>query len=188
MNKNSFTDVKFDPREQNKSVQWYQQQIRKLGTTNGNKIMAERKYLVNTIIPGKMYLFFYDPKHKKTLPYYDTFPLVLPFRKVQEGFYGLNLHYLQYMTRFRLLGHLFEYINNDAMDETTKLQISWRILTSSSKLAPVKACVKHYLFSHVESRFFEIPISSWITAALLPIDKFEKSNKQSVWNDSRKKY
>ena len=27
---------------------------------------------------GRLNMFFYDPKYKKTLPYYDTFPLVLP--------------------------------------------------------------------------------------------------------------
>ena len=29
---------------------------------------------------GKMYMFFYDPKLRETLPYYDAFPLVIVVR------------------------------------------------------------------------------------------------------------
>ena len=28
-------------------------------------------------IEGRMYNFFYDPKHERTLPYYDRFPLAI---------------------------------------------------------------------------------------------------------------
>ena len=184
----SFTNITVDPKNVDKSVQWYQAQVRKLGTLSGTNIMREREFLVNRVLPGKMYLFFYDPKLKNTLPYYDRFPLVLPFRKVPDGFFGLNLHYLPYLARFKLLGYLSEYLNNDKMDDTTKLQISWRILTRSSRLAPVKACVKHYLSDHVESRFFEVPVTNWVTAALLPVDKFVGANKTKVWEDSKAKY
>jgi len=188
MNNKSFTNIKVDPRNIEKSVQWYQAQIRKLGRNDSQHIMNQKEFLVNRIIPGKMYLFFYDPKFKNVLPYYDRFPLILPFRKVENRFFALNLHYLPYGARFKLLGYLFDYLNNDSMNETTKLNITWKILNSSTKLEPVKACVKQYLFDHVESRFFEVPINNWLTAALLPVEKFEGANKQTIWNDSRKKY
>lgn len=188
MQNKSFTDLRIDPKNVDKSVQWFHAQIRKLGQLNGQNIMTERAFLVNRITPGKMYLFFYDPKHKNTLPYYDSFPLVLPFRKVKNGFFGLNLHYLPYGARFKLLGYLSEYLNNDKMDESTKLRITWNILNSSTKLEPIRACVKQYLDDHVESRFFEVPVNTWFTAALLPVERFEGASKQKVWNDSRKKY
>jgi hypothetical protein len=188
MAEKSFTNIKIDPNNVEKSVQWYQAQVRKLGQLGGQTIMNQKEFLVNRIMPGKMYLFFYDPKFKNILPYYDRFPLILPFRKVQKGFFALNLHYLPYGTRFKLLGYLFEYLNNDNMDETSRLNITWKILIRSTKLEPVKACVKHYLNDHVESRFFEVPINNWLTAALLPVERFEGANKQTVWNDSRKKY
>jgi hypothetical protein len=40
---------------------------------------------------GSMQMFFYDPKTKETLPYYDTFPLVVVVGPAEGGFYGLNL-------------------------------------------------------------------------------------------------
>jgi hypothetical protein len=35
-------------------------------------------------------MFFYEAKYQDVLPYWDKFPLVLPFRKVMGGFYGIN--------------------------------------------------------------------------------------------------
>ena len=35
---------------------------------------------------GRMNLFVYDPKYKRTLPFYDTFPLVLPLETIKGGF------------------------------------------------------------------------------------------------------
>lgn len=172
---------------QQKSAQWYQSQVKKLGAINANQLMKEG-VLTNQIFPGFMYMFFYDPKLKDSLPYFDRFPLVLPFRKVSDGFYGINLHYLPYMMRFKLLGYLSEYINDQSIDENTKLRMNWRMLTSSSKLGPVKACVKHYLVDHVQSRFLKIPYEDWVTASQLPVEKFVGSTKDRVWKDSKKKY
>ena len=33
-------------------------------------------------------MFVYSPKHRNTLPYYDTFPLVLPIGGAAGGFLG----------------------------------------------------------------------------------------------------
>jgi hypothetical protein len=43
---------------------------------------------------GALYFFVYDPKGKHDLPYYDRFPLVMPLQRYDDGFLGLNLHYL----------------------------------------------------------------------------------------------
>ena len=187
MANNFFTDIKIDPRDQLKSIQWYKAQIRNLGALNDSSIMQKNRFLSNRIINGKLYLFFYNPKNKNTLPYYDTFPLVFPFRRTKDGFYGLNLHYIPYMLRIRLLSYLADYLNNDKMDETTRLVFTWRTLVNSAKFNPVKACVKQYLNAHVESRFFEIPVENWITASTLPIERFESASKQTVWRDSNRK-
>ena len=96
---NAFETIRLNAAGEEKSYQWYRQQISSLGKlTNTNQILKDTK-ISTRLIPGEMYLFFYDPKHKDTLPYYDRLPLVLPFRKVPDGFYGINLHYLPYMMR-----------------------------------------------------------------------------------------
>ena len=104
--KNPFDAIRLSSQGQDKSYQWYRQQVANLGRlANTNQVLKDTK-MVNRIYPGEMYLFFYDPKMKDILPYYDRMPLVLPFNLVQDGFYGINLHYLPYMMRFNILGAL----------------------------------------------------------------------------------
>lgn len=139
------------------------------------------------IVPGNMYLFQYDAKHKKTLPYFDRFPLVFPFKKVEDGFLGLNMHYLNYPLRIKLLDRLQQYRNNDRMDEKTKIKLSWALIEGSSKLNLALPCVKHYLVNHVRSQFIKIESKDWATAMLLPVERFYSANgvtKQEVWKDS----
>jgi hypothetical protein len=151
-------------------------------------MMTASGQLVSKIVPGRMYLFHYDPKHKDTLPYYDMFPLVLPYRIIPDGFYGLNLHYLPYLMRFKILSKLDEFTNNDNHDITTKVRLSWALLTSVSTLKPLQACVKHYLANHVQSRFLNIAYPDWVTASQLPVEQFVGATKTAVWKDSSKKY
>ena len=184
---NVFSKLKTQAGDVERSSQWYQTQIRKLGRINTTQLMREGK-LVNQIIPGEMYLFAYDPKLKDKLPFYDMFPLVLPFRKIGGGFVGLNLHYLPYLMRFRILGFLSDYTNNEKMDETTRLSFSWRILEGASRLSPARACVRKYLSEHVQTRFLRIPFPDWVVASQLPVEKFEGASKDEVWRETRKKY
>ena len=184
---NVFDTIRRKAADQDKSYQWYQKQVKQLvsaGKVRENQIMKSNSAFTSTLIPGNMYLFYYDPKHKETLPYYDRLLWVLPFNKTPDGFVGLNLHYLPYIMRFKILGYLSQYATDDVMDEKTRIRVSWKILSSTTKLEPVKACVKQYLTSHVESRFLKINYSDWVTASQLPLERFEKVSKTRVWNDS----
>lgn len=173
--------------ETEKSIQWYQAQIKTLGSITPRRLMSNAPDMTSFILPGAMYMFIYDAKLKEKLPYWDSFPLVLPFRKVEDGFYGINLHYLPYIMRMKLLKALHEYTTNEKMDETTRLRLSWSLLNSSTRFGPVKACVKHYLFDHIESRFLRIKYPDWVTAAMLPVERFHGADKNTVWRNTRKK-
>lgn len=182
---NVFDTIRLKAGDSKRSVQWYQAQVQKLGTINTNKLMREGT-LVNQIIPGQMYLFFYDPKFKDKLPFYDRFPLVLPFKRAPGGFYGLNFHYVPYLFRLRLLKFLSEYATDEKMDENTRVRISWNIIEGAARLKPLRACVKHYLNDHVETRFLKIPFTDWVVASQLPVERFVGAKKQEVWAESRK--
>ena len=182
-----FKAVSMKAGDTQKSYQWYRDQVRNLGSNISGTQMLGQKQLTNTIVPGEMYLFMYDPKHKDTLPYYDIMPLVLPFSKVPDGFLGINLHYLPYLARFNLLGELSK-LNTRPIDEKTKIDLSWRLLNSSAKYAPATACVKHYLSNHIRTRFLKINFSDWITASMLPVENFKKAKKDKVWKDTKQKY
>lgn len=186
--KNPFEQIRVRAGDTAKSVQWYQTQIKQLGSIRPSKLMSNSTNLVTKIRPGNLYMFFYEAKLKDKLPYYDQFPLVLPFRMVQGGFYGINLHYLPYMARFKLLGILSDYANDDAMNEDTRLLLSWKLLNGSSKLAMIKPCVKHYLNDQLQSRFLQIKYPDWTVASQLPVERFVGAGKSEVWRDSRAKY
>jgi len=171
---------------------WYRKQSRNFKQawyhSTPTKLMSTEEKLqpVTGLEPGRMYMFFYDPKHKKTLPYYDTFPLIFPFRTVDGGFYGLNMHYLQPQLRAKLMDGLYNYTNNSKMDQTTKLTLSYKILKGAANTRWFKPCVKHYLNPHVKSRFLAIDAAEWDIALFLPVERFEKASKNKVWADSRK--
>ena len=94
-----------------KSTTWYKNAISSIGQKiTASKLMAQGKLSARPNI-GLLNLFFYDPKYKETLPYYDTFPLVLPLESIKGGFSGLNFHYLAPGARLRLLESLQRYAN-----------------------------------------------------------------------------
>ena len=187
---NPFLNVRSKVGDSDKSLAWYQTQVKALAAaaTKPNKLMQNAPDLTTRIMPGNLYMFFYDAKLKDKLPYYDMFPLVLPFRKVPGGFYGINLHYLPYGLRFKLLGALQEYALDNTMSEDNRVRVTWATLLTMSRVAPVKACVKHYLDGQVQSRFLNIKYPDWVTASLLPVERFVGASKQQVWQDSREMY
>jgi hypothetical protein len=135
---------------------------------------------------GKMFLFAYDAKHKDTLPYWDRFPLIFPFSKLDDGFLGINMHYLPPPLRAKLMDALYDTINNDKMDETTKLKISYSILNSASKFKYFAPCIKRYLNSHIDSRMVYIDPKEWDYALFIPLQRFQKAHANKVYADSRK--
>ena len=187
---NPFLNVRSKVGDSDRSLAWYQTQVKALAAaaTKPNKLMQNAPDLTTRIMPGNLYMFFYDAKLKDKLPYYDMFPLVLPFRKVPGGFYGINLHYLPYGLRFKLLGALQEYALDNTMSEDNRVRVTWATLLTMSRVAPVKACVKHYLDGQVQSRFLNIKYPDWVTASLLPVERFVGASKQQVWQDSREMY
>ena len=120
---------------------------------------------------GRMYFFWYDPKHKKTLPIYDRFPLVFPIERYQDGFLGLNLHYLTQGERRALLMKLYSYRTSQQLTPRTKLQLSYDLIQSTRKLSTLaRPCIKRYLYTHVRSRFIEVIAEEWDRAIELPVE------------------
>ena len=165
---------------------WFRD-IAKSTTISANKLMSDEKSaMTSNIVYGKMYAFFYDPKHKKTLPYYDRFPLIFPIGDADKGFLGINLHYLPYVLRAKLMDELYSLSTNKTYNEKTKLRLSYSILNGASKFKYFKPCIKHYLNGHVQSRFLEVGADKWDIALFLPVEKFAKKGTTAVWSDSRR--
>jgi hypothetical protein len=171
----------------NVSRSWMQSKVKNL-SASPDRLMQDRQALVDNTIIGKMYFFFYDPKTKETLTYYDKFPLVIPIDRYADGFLGLNLHYINPRDRVILLDKLSTTLNNKSYDQSTKFRINYAYLTAASRAFEATPCIKRYLFRNVNSRFLNIAANDWDIAAMLPVERFQKATKQKVFAESRKKY
>jgi len=173
------------------SQSWFEQEARLIksqGRVRSYYLMRSGvQWNRSSVTPGEMYMFYYDAKHKATLPYWDKFPLVFPFSKVKDGFLGLNLHYLPYQYRAKLLDALMAFKSDSRLDENTKLEFSWKTIASAARFSPAKVCVKHYLDGHVKSQFKKVDADNWATAILLPVSQFQGAREQQVWQDSMNK-
>ena len=166
------------------SMNWFRQKAQAMGKVSRAALMKEEPIeLQNKSIVGNMYMFFYDPKHKETLPYYDTFPLIIMVEKAPGGFYGLNLHYLPPVLRAKLFDALT--LTNNRYDETTRFKARYRILQSVRKLRYFKPCFKHYLTNHVESRIVKVEPPEWEIAMFMQTQRFKKSKAGAIYKDSR---
>ena len=170
------------------SREWFMKKSQELSNVNRNLLMKENPIILkNRTIIGSMFMFFYQPKHKDTLPYYDSFPLVIVLKPAEGGFLGLNLHYLPPVLRAKFLDSLLEYTNNDRFDETTKFSLTYNLLERAAKMKYFKPCIKHYLTDHVRSRFAMVEAPEWEIATFLPVADFQKARAQTVWKESREK-
>jgi len=169
------------------SRDWFRRKALALRNVSRSALMKEEPVtLSDRSVVGSMYMFFYDPKHKKTLPYYDSFPLVIVIDKAEGGFLGLNLHYLPPILRAKFLDALLDITSNDKYDESTKFALSYSLLKKSSKYKYFKPCIKHYLASNVKSRFAKVHAPEWEIAAFLPTADWQKAGKSTVYSNSRR--
>ena len=79
-----------------------------------------------------------------------------------------------------------EVTNNKRYDESTKFKLSYNMLQRISKMKYYKSCIKHYLTSHVVSKFARIPAPEWEIATFLPTADWQKGGSGQVYKDSRK--
>ena len=165
---------------------WLQNKVKDLNSRNTLLKDASRQKTDSII--GHMYFYYYDPKTKDSLPYYDRFPLVIPIEQYPDGFLGLNLHYLHPKQRIILLDKRSEYASDSRYDNRTRLRLSYKLLSAAAKAFEATPCLKRYLYNHVQSRFLEIYANEWDIAALLPVENFVGATTSKVWSDSRKKF
>ena len=166
--------------------QWLRAKVNELKPTPAT-LMRDRQRLRDKSFIGKMYFYFYDPKTKDSMPYYDRFPLVIPIERYSDGFLGLNLHYIHPRQRIILLDKLSETATNKRFDEKTKLRVNYDYLKSASTAFEAMPCIKRYLFTQIQSRFLEISADEWDIAALLPTNTFVGASTSKVYADSNKR-
>jgi len=178
------------PARTQEAREWYRETASKVNALQpGRLVRSDPDRARSTIRVGDMYLYHYEPKHKETLPYYDRFPLVFPFKKVERGWLGINMHYLPLPYRAKLMDALYGLTTNQRYDEQTRLRLNYDILNGAARFRFFKPTIHRYLINKVESRLIYIHPSEWDIALFLPLERFyenrKRIRKQDVFRDSR---
>jgi len=174
------------------AVSWLQKKIDEIKRPSAipNTIKGEvsRNKQPGQLRIGMLYCYYYDPKTKDDLLYWDRFPMVLILEKYNDGFLGLNLHYLPVRYRVAFLQKLMKYAQLTPEQDIRRMRISYDILQSTRRFAEFRPCLKRYLYSHLRSRILMIEPNEWDVATMLPIQQFRGAKPQKVWMDSVKEY
>lgn len=164
---------------------WLTDEVSSLKRMDRQKFLKEGQTVAEAFI-GKMFMYFYDAKTKETLPYWDKFPLIFVIELYNDGWLGLNLHYLDRNLRMKLFDRLLKYANDKSLDKITKLRLSYSLLKNISKFPEVRPCIKRYLSTQVKSQLLPVEAIDWEIALFLPVEQFQKETRETVWGESKK--
>ena len=167
---------------------WFQKKSKELGKLGKNVLKDDRLTISGGAKIGEMVMYTYNPKLKKQLPYYDTFPLTIVVGPAPNGFYGINLHYLPPKVRAIFLDHLTDVATNKKFNKTTKFRVTYSMLKATKKYKYFKPCFKHYLTKHVSSNIMKVNAAEWNIAIFLETAAFRKKSQRFVWGRSRRQY
>ena len=156
------------------SINWYKKKVADLSSrVSAARLMRDGKTKKAPSF-NKLHFFRYNPKLKAILPYYDTFPLVMPIQSAPGGFLGINFHYLPIPLRMRLLEIL----------DKRNFQGNYSKLKNINLIKPT---LKHYLRRQFASGFLQLEEDEFAPAIFMPVAQFRKAGAGTVWRDSRSK-
>ena len=108
---------------------------------------------------------------------YDKYPLAIVIDRYNDGFLGLNTHYLTRGQRGRMVGLFNDFyvkkkLFNGIISKSSKS--NWDMIQSATTGLESfsKECVKRYLYTHVRSQFIRINKDEYDKAVQLPIDEW----------------
>lgn len=149
--------------------------------------MKTRRGIVRPPIQGQMFCYWYDAKWKNELPYWDRFPIVLIIEMYDDGWLGLNLHYLPPFYRARLLGLIMGTMMSVKLSREAKARVTYDLIQSAAKWNVAKPCIKRYLRQHIVGKIVRVPPDEWEHTVMLPMDTWVGAARQQVWLESVQK-
>ena len=175
-----FRELKRDTilRNAKRSTTWLRNKIQGKGVS--------KKYITTRPVIGKMYLFQYDAKYKQVLPYWDRHPLSIVIDFYDNGFLGLNMHYLPPRLRLRIL-ELLDKAYRKGTNQRARFAITYGMLKSISKLKVLQPTIHRYLWTHVKTKFVLVPQQEWEYVVPLPLAAFQGATKLQVYAESMRK-
>lgn len=169
-----------DIRSRAHALNWFRDRVRE--SFSGRVQYKDKFQVVAPSQPGigRLYFFGYDPLHRDTLPYYDAFPLTIPISKYDDGFLGLNLHYLPPQARAVFLDQLMEVTKRSGTPQA-HMALTWQIVKNIARVPGYDKCVHRYLTDHITTPLVRVNEDSWEKACMLPVQEFKGATATSVW-------
>ncbi len=178
-------------KEVQRSARWFQDKIKGLkgdlrnrfSSTNAAKFYreadnkVEKAILKKRIELGDLFCYYYNPKYRATLPYYDMFPMIMLLSAEKETFLGINFHYLRPKWRAILLDRVTARIGGGLP--------KWSKLRNIRQIAPT---IKRYRYDHIMRKVVPIKEDEQEIAIFLPTERFRKAGKSKVWTESERKF
>ena len=178
-------------KEVKRSTKWFHDKIKGLkgevknrfSSTNAAKFYREAETKVQPAVLkkrvelGDLFCYYYNPKYRATLPYYDMFPMIMLIKAEKETFLGINFHYLRPKWRAILLDRVTARIGAAIP--------KWNKIRQIRQLAPT---IKRYRYDHIMKRIIAIKEDEREIAIFLPTERFKKAGKTKVWSESERKF
>ena len=176
--------------EVRRSAQWFHDKVRglkgelrnKFSSTNAAKFYRESEKINPHVFKkrvslGDLFCYYYNPKYRQVLPYYDMFPMIMLIGADKDTFLGINSHYLAPKFRAILLDRVTAKVGRGL--------INWKKISMIREIAPT---VKRYRFDHIMKKVVPIEENEQEIAIFLPTERFKKASRTQVWADSKRKF
>lgn len=193
-------DEKLYPELTQESIEWMRKASNNVKSSKSSirgELLSEASFIKSSgITIGKPVVFQYYATTDKKLKYWDAFPVVIPIERYDDGFLGLNVHYLEPSIRAYLLDKIYVFRNPSEVGKSSpkleykkdvRLDIDYNILDSVGLYRYIKPTIHRYVNKGFKSRILEIPIQGWTTVMFLPVQDFRKASQVEVWRESAAK-
>lgn len=164
-------------KKNNKSIKWFKETVEGI----------PKSKIAPKLQAGKMYTYVYDAKYKKTLPYWDRFPLIIMLDVTPTHQLGLNLHYLPPKARQVFMEKILKMLSQKNLGPKAYFKINWDAV---KRYPGAEKMIKCYIRSRIKGHMVEINPMYWANAIYLPTQQFlDKDGKRfsarKVWADGK---
>ena len=176
--------------EVRRSARWFHDKVRglkgelrnKFSSTNAAKFYRESEKINSLVFRkrvslGDLFCYYYNPKYRDVLPYYDMFPMIMLIGAEKDTFVGINFHYLAPKFRAILLDRVTAKVGKGI--------INWKKISKIREIAPT---IKRYRFDHIMKKVVPIEENEQEVAIFLPTERFKKASRSQVWSDSKRRF
>jgi hypothetical protein len=105
----------------------------------------------------------------------------MPLQRYNDGFLGMNLHYLPPRIGPGFMDKLMNFAIYDDNDEIKRVRVTYEILSASKRFREFSPCLKRYSYTNIASKILKVQSQEWETAVFLPVQQFQKAKVSKVW-------